>query len=189
MLKKEARKIFIKKRDELSYADKLKLDDLILIQFQTIDLPFLEYVLSFYPIDERTEINSILLTDYLHFRNPTLQICYPKTNISDNSMKAIACHADSIFEANEFNIPEPKDNEEVAPGKLDLVIVPLLTFDEQGTRVGYGKGYFDRYLKRCREDCIKIGVSYFAPVDRIEDSDQFDVPLDFCITPERAYVF
>ncbi|MGE5521889.1 MAG: 5-formyltetrahydrofolate cyclo-ligase [Candidatus Dadabacteria bacterium] len=189
MLKKEARKVYLKKRNELSYTDKIKLDDLILIQFQTIDFPFLDYVLSFYPIEERMEINSILITDYLHFRNPNLQICYPKTAITDNTMKAISCQADSIFEANAFNIPEPKDTEEVPPESLDLVIVPLLAFDLQGIRVGYGKGYFDRYLKQCRPDCLKVGLSYFPPVDRIEDTHEFDVPLDFCITPERAYVF
>ena len=51
------------------------------------------------------------------------------------------------------------------------------------------KGFFDRYLKGCREDCIKIGFSYFEPLDSIDDANEFDVPLDFCITPQRIYVF
>jgi 5-formyltetrahydrofolate cyclo-ligase len=75
------------------------------------------------------------------------------------------------------------------PQEIDLVIVPLLAFDEKGIRVGYGKGYYDRYLKDCREDCLKVGFSYFEAVERIEDADEFDVPLDFCITPNRIYVF
>jgi 5-formyltetrahydrofolate cyclo-ligase len=104
-------------------------------------------------------------------------------------MKAISCNADSIFEANEYNIPEPLDNDVVPPDAIDLVIIPLLAFDEKGNRVGYGKGFYDRYLKECREDCMKLGFSYFDPVDSIDDAGEFDVPLDFCITPHRTYVF
>jgi 5-formyltetrahydrofolate cyclo-ligase len=65
----------------------------------------------------------------------------------------------------------------------------LLAFDVKGNRVGYGKGYFDKYLKECREDCIKVGLSYYEPLDSIDDANEFDVPLDFCITPQRTYVF
>ena len=68
MLKKQARKLYSAKREELSASERMKWDDLILINFQTIDLPFLEYVLSFYPMEEKNEVNTFLLTDYLHFK-------------------------------------------------------------------------------------------------------------------------
>ena len=189
MLKKEARNYFKQKRHTISQSDKMRWDDLLLIQFQTIELPFVNYVLSFYPIEQNNEVNTFLFTDYLHFRNPNLHICYPKTNLNNGSMQAIVCSADSIFEANEFNIPEPLDNKVADPASLDLVIIPMLAFDEKGNRVGYGKGFFDRYLKESRDDCIKVGFSYFDALDSIDDANEFDVPLDFCITPQRTYVF
>ena len=189
MRKAEARNIFKEKRFSISATDKMKWDDLLLIHFQTLRLPFLDYVLSFYPIEQNNEVNTFLITDYLHFKNPNLKICYPKTNLKDCTMQAIICNADSIFEANEFNIPEPLDTEVANPESIDLVIAPLLVFDLRGYRVGYGKGFFDRYLKECREDCIKVGFSYFDPLDSIDDANDFDVPLDFCITPQRTYVF
>ena len=189
MLKKEIRDLFRKKRDGISATDKMKWDDLLLIRFQTIELPFVDYVLSFYPIEENNEPDTFLITDHLHFKNPGLNICYPKTNIQNPTLQEIACHADSIFEANPYNIPEPLDNEAVEPALLDIVIVPLLAFDAQGYRVGYGKGFYDRYLKTCRTDCLKIGLSYFEPLKAIDDRDEFDVPLDLCITPQRIYVF
>jgi 5-formyltetrahydrofolate cyclo-ligase len=189
MLKKEARNIYRKKRDEVSYTDRMKWDDLMLITFQSLDLPFLNYALSFYPIEQHNEFNTFLITDYLHFRNPNLQICYPKTNLKDLSMEAVICNADSIFEANEYNIPEPVDTEVAEPGLIDIVIIPLLAFDKNGNRVGYGKGFYDRYLKACREDCMKVGFCYFEALDTIDDANEFDVPLDLCITPQRAYVF
>ena len=189
MLKKQLRKLYSAKRAELSPTERMKWDDLILINFQTIDLPFLDYILSFYPMEEKYEVNSFILTEYLLFKNPSLQICYPKTNFSNHSMRAIATNADAAFEGNEFNIPEPVEGDVIEPGNIDLVIVPLLICDEEGHRVGFGKGFYDRYLKECREDCIKVGVSYFEPIDKVDDAGEFDVPLDFCITPGKAYVF
>jgi 5-formyltetrahydrofolate cyclo-ligase len=189
MLKKDARKIYREKRFTISQSDKMKWDDLLLIQFQTLKLPFLDYVLSFYPIEQNNEVNTFLVTDYLHFKNPNLRICYSRTNLKDGTMNAIICNADSIFQANEYNIPEPLDTEVADPTVLDLVIIPMLIFDIKGNRVGYGKGFYDRYLKECRDDCLKAGFSYFDPVESIDDANEFDVPLDFCITPQRTYVF
>ena len=189
MLKKEARSIYREKRFTISQTDKMKWDDLMLIQFQTLNLPFLDYVLSFYPIEQNNEVNTFLITDYLHFKNPNLRICYTRTNLKDKTMEAIICRADSIFEANEYNIPEPLDSEVAEPTVLDMIIIPMLIFDTKGNRVGYGQGFYDRYLKQCRDDCLKAGFSYFDPVDCIDDANEFDVPLDFCITPQRTYVF
>jgi 5-formyltetrahydrofolate cyclo-ligase len=189
MLKKEIRSLFKKKRTAITGPDRMKWDDLLLIHFQTIDIPFVDYVLSFYPVEENKEINSFILTDYLMFRNPGLKICYPRTQTDNNQMDAVICHPDSIFETNIYNIPEPTDKEIAPAPLLDIVLIPLLAFDLNGYRVGYGKGYYDRYLKNCRQDCLKIGLSYFEPVDGIEDTDEFDVPLDLCITPQQIYVF
>lgn len=189
MKKAAARKLYNQKRKDLSYSDKLKWDDLILINFQTIELPFLDAVFSFYPMEERNEVNVFLITDYLHFRNPSLQIAYPKMAIQEPNMEAVACKADTVFEANAINILEPLENKIIPPEDLDLVIVPMLVCDGKGNRVGYGKGYYDRYLSRCNRSCVKVGVSYFEPIDTVEDADEFDVALNFCITPQKAYVF
>lgn len=189
MLKREARNIFKQKRYDISFADKMKWDDLLLIQFQSLELPFMDHVLSFYPIEANNEVNTFLITDYLHFRNPNLQICYPRTNLADRTMLAIKCNADTIFEANAFSVPEPLDTTSVDPANFDLVIIPMLAYDKKGNRVGYGKGFYDRYLQLCREDCLKVGMSYFEPIDAVDDANEFDVPLDFCITPQRTYVF
>lgn len=189
MIKKEARRIYKKKKEELSASEQLKWDDLLLIQFQTVDWPQLTNVLSFYPILEMKEINSFILTDYLHFRNPSLQFFYPRTNFDSHTMQAIHCTADTSFEENKYGIFEPVQGDAIDPRELDMIIVPLLAFDKRGYRVGYGKGFYDRFLKDCHQDCLIVGVSYFEPIDAIKDTDEFDVPLDLCITPQQVYVF
>ena len=103
-------------------------------------------------------------------------------------MNAIITESEQ-FATNKYGIDEPAEGYVVDPASLDLVLVPLFIFDRKGTRVGYGKGFYDRFLPGCRKDCVKVGVSYFEPVDRIEDAQDFDVPLDFCISPQSVYVF
>ena len=80
MLKNEARKIYREKRDSISTAERERLDDLLLIQFQKVDLPFLHTILSYLPIEENKEPNTNLITGFLEFRNPALNLAYPKIN-------------------------------------------------------------------------------------------------------------
>ena len=73
--------------------------------------------------------------------------------------------------------------------QIEVVFVPLLTFDRQGHRVGYGKGYYDRFLAQCYNSTLRIGLSFFDPVTKIEDVDAHDIALDFAITPREVYTF
>lgn len=189
MTKAEARKLFKEKREAITASEKLKWDDLILIHFQTLDLPFLENVLSFYSIDEKNEVNSFTITEYLHFKNPSLQIAYPRMNPESKTMDAVLCNPDTAFTENEWGISEPLGSEIIKPEDIEVVLVPLLAIDLGGHRVGYGKGYYDRFLAECGPDCLKIGLSHFEPVDAIDDTCGFDVPLDLCVTPQQVYVF
>lgn len=189
MLKAAARSLYKEKRQTLSEAERAKLDDLLLIQLQTIQLPFITFLLSYWPIGQHKEPNTHLFTDYLEFQNPDLIICYPKTNFKEHTIQAMQTNDDTRFRKNEYGLYEPGDGVVVGPPGIDMVFVPLLSFDISGIRVGYGKGFYDRYLSQCRRDCLKIGFSYFEPLDKIDDANLFDVPLNLCVTPSTVYVF
>jgi 5-formyltetrahydrofolate cyclo-ligase len=120
---------------------------------------------------------------------PRSKIAWPKTDPDIASMEAHILEEHGLFAKNKYNILEPIGNNMVAPEILDLIFVPLLAFDKRGYRVGYGKGYYDRYLARCRKDVTTIGFSFFEPVDAIDDIGEFDVPLRYCITPSTIYEF
>ncbi len=169
--------------------ERSKLDDLLLIQFQTIDLPFISNLLSFWPIDKNGEPNIHLITGYIEFRNPGLIIAYPKTDFAAHTMTAVVPDESAGFALNQFDLHEPITGEELLPAGINMVLVPLLAVDRKGNRVGYGKGFYDRFLATCSPGCIKAGFSYFDPVDEIADTGDFDVPLDLCITPQTVYVF
>jgi 5-formyltetrahydrofolate cyclo-ligase len=104
-------------------------------------------------------------------------------------MQAVITNDETDFVANEYGIPEPVTGQVLDAQLLDAVMVPMLAFDKQGNRVGYGKGFYDRFLQSCRADCIKIGLCYFDAIEIIEDAGNFDVPLNYCITPQKIYVF
>jgi len=91
------------------------------------------------------------------------------------------------LEPKKLGILEPKDNfiREFSLKKLDLVIVPGLVFDKNGHRIGYGYGYYDRFLKKIDGD-KKIGLAFdFQLVDKIPE-EQHDVPMDIIVTEERV---
>lgn len=190
MLKQELRKIYKNKRTELSASERMKLDDLLLIQLQNLAFENnVEVLMSYWPLEHHCEMNTLLYTHYLKHAIPNLRVAFPVINISAKEMKAIRVHEKTNFVENVFALLEPEEGDEIAPEEIDVIFVPLLAFDEEGFRVGYGKGFYDRFLKRCREDVITIGFSYFDPVEPISDRNQFDIPLRFCITPHKIYAF
>lgn len=189
MRKQELRKIYKDKRKALSETERVKLDDLLLIQFQKAELPFIQTLFSFWPIQENNEPNTHILTDYLEFKNPGLTVAYPRVDTMLNEMIAIVVNAESDFIKNDLNIYEPIEGDVLTVDELDMILVPLLAIDKKGYRVGYGKGFYDKFMSDCKKGCLKVGVSYFEPIDDISDKEQFDVPLDLCITPHTIYVF
>src|SRR2546430_15443522 len=125
MLKEEARKIYKQKRKELPDAERSKRDDLLLIQFQTVELPFIHHLLSYWPIEENQEPNTHLFNDYIEFRNPAVKILYPKSDFEKTEIEAVEVNADTAFEKTPRNIYEPMDGTVTDSGLIDMAFVPL----------------------------------------------------------------
>ena len=189
MTKNQLRVLFKNKRNAISGTEKLKLDDLLLIQFQQLDFSSVQSLFSYWPMEHHSEPNVELMARFLRFMIPEIQIAYPVINNIEVSMKAILTDEHTDFKMNEWGMTEPIGNDEILSQQLDLIFIPLLAFDNKGFRVGYGKGYYDRYLANCKKEAVKIGFSYFEPIDQISDTNQFDVPLNYCITPQHIYEF
>lgn len=89
---------------------------------------------------------------------------------------------------NSYGIPEPTGGITVSPATIEVVFVPLLAYDINGNRIGYGKGYYDRFLAQCDPKCNFIGLSFFPPEQSIP-AEETDIKLHYCITPETVYSF
>ena len=189
MTKQALRNTYKQKRLTITSKEKLKLDDLMLLQLQTFNFNGIQTLLTFWPMATMFEPNTHLYSSYLRHVVQSLQIAYPVSNFTTNLMHAKIINEDTVYSTNQYGITEPKEGEIISPIDIDLIFVPLLAYDKNGYRVGYGKGFYDRFLNQCREDVILMGFSYFEPVDVITDTNEFDIPLNFCITPNAVFKF
>ena len=189
MVKKEIRCLYIDKRNQLSAQELKDMTASIVNNFRTVALQGAQVLLSYYPIPERREFDVTICEQLLSLENENLQVAWPKLLPDNVSMQAIAIQKNTVFAENRYNILEPVSNVIIEPQLIDVVFVPLLAFDNKGYRVGYGKGYYDRFLPLCAQDVVKIGFSYFSSLDAIDDVNEYDVPLNYCITPMRVYEF
>jgi 5-formyltetrahydrofolate cyclo-ligase len=117
------------------------------------------------------------------------EILVSRSNFETREMIHFLLTDNTKFRKNEYHIPEPVDGIIVPSERIDVVFVPLLAFDTKGNRVGYGKGFYDRFLSGCRPETIKVGLSFFEAEENCSDVFESDVRLDYCVTPSTIYDF
>jgi 5-formyltetrahydrofolate cyclo-ligase len=136
----------------------------------------------FLSISKFKEIDTVPLISY--FRNSNKRIVISKCNFKDNTLSHFYFEDDTVLALNKFGVPEPVAAELVEENKLDLIFIPMLISDDKKFRVGYGKGFYDRFLSNCRKDAKFIGLNFFPPITAIEDKNEFDIPLHQVIYPK-----
>ncbi|WP_343530812.1 5-formyltetrahydrofolate cyclo-ligase [Pedobacter sp.] len=186
MLKSAIRKEALQKRRTLADDDFLALNQLLLAQFKTLDFFGISSIHVFLPIVEKREPDTFLLIDWLQKNHPEMSIVVSRSNFNDHSMSHHPYQKDDL-KVNHYHIPEPQTME-IFRDKIDMVLVPLLAFDKKGYRVGYGKGFYDRFLSEIKAK--KVGISLFEMMpEEISNVHQDDIRLDLCITPKQIYSF
>jgi 5-formyltetrahydrofolate cyclo-ligase len=186
MLKKQLRLNYALLRNNLT-TDQLH-ERSLAIANKLLTLPIwnFDYYHLFLQIPEKKEIDTSFILTILQGKDKNVVI--PK--VSGNHILINYLLTDNtILKKNRWNIPEPVDGLEVPEEKIDVVFVPLLAFDLKGNRVGYGKGFYDNFLKKCNQNVIKIGLSPFEPAQEITDVRESDIPLNYSITPNKIYEF
>ena len=187
MLKKELRLKYKALRNQLSENE---LDEKSLaIANKVLTLPIWEktYFHIFLPITEHKEVNTEFILHLLAGKDK--EIIISKSDFETRNLSHFLLTDNTKIKKNKYNIPEPIDGIEVPTSKIDVVFVPLLAFDKTGNRVGYGKGFYDKFLSECNPKTIKIGLSFFETEDLISDVFESDVKLDYCVTPQGVYTF
>ncbi len=152
-----------------------------------LDLWDKTYFHIFLPIEEQKEVNTEFLLHLLSGKDK--EIVVSKSDFASRKMTHFLLTDNTKIKKNEYNIPEPVDGIEVPSAKIQVVFVPLLAFDLNGNRVGYGKGFYDQFLAECHPDTLKIGLSFFEAEKLIADVVKTDIRLDLCITPKNCYRF
>jgi len=187
MNKKEARKKSKEERKKLSFEQLEEKSLAIANQLVQMDIWNKNYYHLFLPIEEQKEVNSEYILNILQAKDK--EIVISKSDFATTSMTHYLLTDNTKIKKNVYNIPEPINGLLVPSEMIDVVFVPLLAYDKLGNRVGYGKGFYDKFLSECKPDVIKIGLSFFEPEDLIDDVFENDVKLDFCVTSERVICF
>lgn len=156
--------------------------------FDEFDLSALTCVHVFLPIAHHKEVDTWRIIKKLWKAHSGIRTVVPKME-EGFSMTTCLLKKDTELEENKLKVPEPKVPYVVDEKEIDMVLVPMIICDTSGNRVGYGKGYYDTFFQKCRPDVLKVGLSLFGPVEAIADVDEWDEPLDFCVTPEKVFSF
>ncbi len=184
MSKDELRQKYKSLRQGLNPEDIDELSLKIANQALKLDLWAFKTYHIFLSISKLKEINTEYLLHILHGKDKNVVV--PK--VKGQNLQNFLLTDSTQLRLSEWNIPEPVEGILVPPEQIDVVFLPLLAFDNIGNRIGYGKGFYDKFLNQCRPETLKVGLSFFKPEASIE-SLPHDIQLDYCITPHHIYTF
>ena len=174
-----------KKRLSLTKQEVDHLSQRVFKQLDKLSIWRLKHYHIFLSISKYNELDTSSIINRL--KSEQKIIIVPK--ISNNELVHVAINDETEFSINDYGIKEPNNGNHFIIENLDIIFIPLLAFDLEGHRVGYGKGYYDRFLKLTNSSSLKIGLSLFDPINKIKDIDNNDIKLDFCITPTQVHKF
>lgn len=189
MKKQELRKLYLEKRRQLSETEYGRLNQALLQQFMALDFSGISAVHIFLPILRTKEPDTWSLINYLQKQHPNIKRVFPKADFKQKKLVNFLDNEDLVIAENKFGIPEPISGNQIYIDKNSIVVVPLLAFDLAGNRVGYGGGFYDRFLDGCEVGTQFIGLSFFEAVDLIDDAGELDVKLHGCVTPGKVWQF
>jgi 5-formyltetrahydrofolate cyclo-ligase len=184
--KSALRKIYLKERMLFSEEDIKDYSQAIFENFlKYFDLSKIKKVHCFLPIEKFNEIKTQDFINY--FWEHHVNVFVPK--LINGEMISVKLEKHTELIKNSWGILEPKSSEDESRNYFDIVITPLLYCDHNGNRIGYGKGFYDQFLKKINQNALIIGLNLFSPNEEIKDILDQDVPLDYLVTPTETLSF
>ena len=184
--KSALRKFYLEERKSFSEGDIENYSKSIFDNFlKFFDLSEVKKVHCFLPIKKFKEINTQFFIDYFWENN--IEVYVPK--IIDGEIISVKCEKSTELLGNSWGILEPKSNRNYSTNDFDVVITPLIYCDDAGNRIGYGKGFYDRFFKNLPKSTLKVGINYFAPIQQISDVSEVDESLNYLVIPREVLSF
>lgn len=186
MTKAQLRTLYKARRQALSAEDVARASAQILQLFQQYaDAALPACIHTFLPIRQQNEVDTWPIIHWLWQHHPAITVVTSVSDFETGTLAHYALTPDTNLLINRHGIPEPDPTISVPVplSAIDMVLIPLLVVDRRGHRIGYGKGFYDRFLAQCRSDCLKVGLSLFDLIEEIENVVSTDVSLTACITP------
>lgn len=185
MDKNSLRAYYKKQRESLTVEERSNKS--LAIANQLLSLPLWEktYFHLFLSSTKHKEVDTEYILTLLQGKDK--EVIVPRMEAEQRLSHILLTDATPI-KPNPFGIPEPVGGIAIPPQQVEVVFVPLLAVDLSGHRIGYGKGFYDRFLAKCTQDTLFVGLSFFPPEKEVPSEDT-DIPLHYCVTPEKVYAF
>lgn len=182
MDKATLRKTYLEKRLTLSKEEYEKRNDQLVIKlFKQVDFSNIKYLHVFLSIEKFKEVNTWPVIARVQENYSHIKIVVPK--VVDNKLVHYLFESKDQLQISKWGIEEPSYGTIISLPQIDMILVPLVVADKQGNRIGYGKGYYDRFLTECKPTIRKIGLSLLPLLDKIDCTETTDVKLDMCLIP------
>jgi 5-formyltetrahydrofolate cyclo-ligase len=137
---------------------------------------------TYLPIRQQNEVNTWPIIRRVWAEWPHVRVLSSVTDPTAHTLISFTLSPDTYLTENRWGIPEPTQPTQRATDVPTLVIVPLLVFDGRGHRIGYGGGYYDRFLAELPPTCLMVGLSFFSPTNQYWAVEETDVPLALFVT-------
>jgi len=189
VIKSDLRSIYLAKREALSSTEKAEIDVALLNWVKQLPLQEVKVMHLFLPILAKNEIDTWPIIKYIWNNHQEITVVVPVSNFKSREMTSVVLTQTTEIVVNKWGIPEPMKGQshyqEIPPQEIDLVLVPLLAVDKTGQRVGYGAGFYDRFLETAKPTVITVGLSQFSILDEpISDVLPTDIAIQQVITPQ-----
>jgi len=185
MNKKELRSVYIKRRDMLSENAVNSMSQAIANNLYNLDLyKNSKFIMSYVNFRSEVITEEIIRNSLNLGKNIGVPISIPETReLLISQLK----NYDNELELGVYNILAPKKEyiRKVEPSKIDLVLVPGVAFDRKGYRIGYGGGYYDRFLSKLNDNAITIALAFSIQLIEEVPKGVYDLPIDYILTEKE----
>ena len=185
--KTELRKKYLEKRKSLSDIEIKGFSEKIFNRVKEyFDLEKINNIHIFISSEKLKEVKTDEFIKFLWERGKMVFI--PK--VSGKELLCYELTKETILKPNAWSIGEPEGVPiSLNSVSIDMVITPLVYCDKKGNRIGYGKGFYDRFLSKINRNALKVGVSIFTPNEEITDISPKDIALDYLVTSSEVFSF
>ena len=139
-----------------------------------------ENILAYYPFNSEISLCQCLMDDSKNWFLPKVDMQNKEITIH------VFRHGEDLV-PNKWGVLEPSCCEEVDPQIINLAIIPALMADRHGYRLGYGAGFYDRFLKKLNPECIKIVAVPESLFVTELPKDEWDLPVDAVVTEKGIF--
>ena len=183
MSKESLRKDTINKRNILAEEIKKQYDGLIFEALVNTDI-YKEAEKIFIYISFGSEVDTKEIIKHSLANNKEIYV--PKTDKNNKEMVAVKIHSLNTLIVDKWGILEPKDvDKDKISNDFDLIIMPGVVFDKQGNRIGYGAGYYDKYICKQNLNTTMLALAYEMQIIENINSEAHDVKVDYILSEKE----